>query len=108
MGMTIPLHPVHWKPCWRIIPSRFPPIQLFERVADPADLEAVLAVESLTNDRLRDEVGNLQLIPPAERISGPGSSHIMAAFTHLNPGASPMPVSASRRESALASFDRAH
>jgi len=83
--MMISVHRVHWEPCWRIIPSRFPPIQLFERVANPADLEAVLAVESLTNDRLRDEVGNLQLVPPAERLSGPGSSHIMAAFTHVNP-----------------------
>lgn len=85
MGVKTPLHSVRWTPCWRIIPSRFPPIQLFERVTDPADLEAVLAVESLTNDRLRDEVGNLQLVPSAERISGPGSSHIMAAFTHVNP-----------------------
>jgi hypothetical protein len=76
---------VKWLPCWRIIPSRFPPIQLFERVADPADLEAVMEIESMTNPRLRDEVGDIQLVPPEERISGPGTSIIMAAFTHLNP-----------------------
>lgn len=86
--MTISVHMVSWRPCWRIVPSRFPPIQLFERVTDPADLEAVITVESMTNDRLRDEVGNLQLVPDDDRISGPGTSHIMAAFTHLNPAGS--------------------
>ncbi|GAB5468030.1 MAG: hypothetical protein Kilf2KO_10600 [Rhodospirillales bacterium] len=83
--MTPPLAALVWRPSWRILPSRFPPISLFERVADPADLEAVLALESLTNPRLRQEVGALDLVPPAERVSGPGSSIVMAAFTHLNP-----------------------
>lgn len=83
--MSIPVTQVEWKPSWRIIPSRFPPIQLFERVAVPEDLEAVVAVESLTNPRLRDEAGDIQLVPPGDRISGPGSSVIMAVFTHLNP-----------------------
>jgi len=79
---------VEWKPCWRIIPSRFPPIQLFEDVANPDDLEAVFEIEAMTNDRLRDEVGELQLVPPQDRISGPGTSYTMAAFTHLNPDGS--------------------
>ena len=86
--MTIPVTQVTWLPSWRIIPSRFPPIQLFERVTDPADLEAVLALESLTNDRIRAEVGQLDLIPPEDRLAGPGTSAIMAAFTHLNPAGS--------------------
>lgn len=83
--MSPPVTRVEWKPSWRIIPSRFPPIQLFERVADPADLEVIFAVESLTNPRLRDEVGDIRLVPPEDRVSGQGSSIIMAAFTHLNP-----------------------
>ncbi len=83
---AIPRASFNWRPCYRIIPSRFPPIALFEDVADPADLEAVFRVESLTNDRLRDEIGELALIPPEERISGPGTSYIMGAFTHLAPG----------------------
>jgi len=76
---------VRWLPCYRIIPSSFTPINLFERVTDPADLETVLDIESMTNDRLRDEVGALNLVPPEDRISGPGTSPIMAAFTHLPP-----------------------
>ena len=83
--MNIPVAAVSWHPCYRIIPSRFPPINLFEEVADPDDLEAIYAVEALTNDRLREEVGDLSLVPEQDRISGPGTSPIMAAFTHLNP-----------------------
>ncbi len=75
---------VRWSPCYRIISSRFPPIQLFERVADPNDLDAVFAVESMTNSRLRDEVGELSHVLPAERVSGPGASWIMAPFTHIS------------------------
>ncbi len=40
------------------------------------------AVESLTNPRLRDEVGDIRLVPPEDRVYGDGASWIMAAFTH--------------------------
>lgn len=83
--MTPPRTDVAWAPCYRIISSRFPPIDLFEAVADPADLEAVFLIEAMTNDRLRHEAGDLFLVPPEDRVSGPGTSAIMAAFTHLNP-----------------------
>lgn len=80
--------PVDCARSYRIIPSRFPPIDLFERVADPVDLSATLAAEALTNPRLRQEMGELDLVPTADRISGPGTSPIMAAFTHPNPDGS--------------------
>jgi hypothetical protein len=82
----VPVSAIDWAPCVRIVPSRYPPVDLFERVADPADFEAVYEVEALTNDRLRAEVGEIALVPPAERVFGPGSSYIMAPFTHLAPG----------------------
>ena len=81
----IPIARIEWRPCFRIVPSRFPPINLFEAVADPADLEAVFQIEAMTNDRLREEAGDIRLVPPEDRVSGPGSTPIMAAFTHLNP-----------------------
>ena len=81
----IPISRIEWQPCFRIVPSRFPPISLFEAVADPADLAVVYQIEAMTNDRLREEVGDISLVPPDDRVSGPGSSPIMAAFTHLNP-----------------------
>lgn len=74
---------VDWDETYRLIPSRYPPIDLFERVADPADWEMVAAIEGLTNDRLRDEVGDISLVPPDQRVGGPGASPIMAAFTHV-------------------------
>jgi hypothetical protein len=85
MSDPVPVSEITWEPCYRIVPSRFPPIGLFERVANPADLDAIYAIEALTNDRLRDETGDLSLVLLEDRISGPGTSAIMAAFTHLNP-----------------------
>ncbi len=86
--MPAAVHPTHelaWSDSCRLIPSRFPPVSLFDAVADPADLAVVFAIEAMGNPRLREEVGQLQLVPPEQRIAGPGSSPIMAAFTHLNP-----------------------
>ena len=79
---------VRWQPCFRVIPSRYPTIHLFERVADPAEWETLYWIESLTNPRLRDEVGDIELVPPEERAFGPGGSVIMAPFTHLDPAGS--------------------
>lgn len=79
---------VHWRSAIRIIPSLFPPIDLFERVAKPVDLDAVHAIESAFNPRLRDAVGDLALVPRDQRIVGPGAGYIMAAFTHLSPDGS--------------------
>lgn len=72
-----------WPHLHRLVPSHFPPIDLFESVADPDELEIVYAIEALTNDRLREEAGELWRVPPTERVSGPGSSPVMAAFTHI-------------------------
>lgn len=80
----IPIARIDWRPCYRIVSSRFPPVGLYDAVADPDDLEAVFQIEAMTNDRLRDEVGDIALVPPEDRVSGPGTTPIMAAFTHLN------------------------
>lgn len=69
----------------RIVPSRFPPVGLFDRVTAAEDVEAVIAVESLTNDRLRDANGEVRRVPDAERVAGPGASYVMAPFTHVSP-----------------------
>jgi hypothetical protein len=79
---------VAWIGAWRIIPSRFPPQGVFDRIADPADLDALYALEAMTNDRLREEIGELELVPRARRVSGPGTQTVMAAFTHINPDGS--------------------
>lgn len=67
---------------YRVILSRYPQIDLFERVSSPQDWDVLYAVESLTNPRLRDEVGDIRLVAPEDRVYGDGASWIMAAFTH--------------------------
>lgn len=86
MVLTPPLRWIDWPDATRIIASKYPPIDLYERVSsDPAVWEALIAAEMLTNPRLRDDVGAIHLVPVAERVSGPGASYVMAPFTHLNP-----------------------
>jgi RES domain len=77
-------HRVRWAAACRIVPTRYPAITLFDRVADPADFEALYALEALTNERVRDELGQVDRVPAADRIYGPGSGPVMAAFTHVN------------------------
>ena len=67
---------------YRLIPSCFPPIDLFEG-ADSADFELLAEIEGFTNDRLRTVAGKLPLVPESDRIYGPGSTPVMAAFTHV-------------------------
>ena len=82
---TYTARPVRLSPCHRIVASRLPTIHLFERVADPADWDALYELESLTNPRIRNELGELRLVPVADRVSGPNASIVMAPFTHLSP-----------------------
>jgi hypothetical protein len=79
------LRRVAWSRATRIVASRYPPIDLFERVSpDPAVWEALIAAEQLVNPRVRDEAGEIRLVPAEERVSGPGASFVMASFTHVN------------------------
>lgn len=88
MSASPPEKRIRWTRAYRIVPSRFPPVGVFDRVADPADLDALYEIEALTNPRLREELGSLRMLPKERRISGPGTTPIMAAFTHLNPDGS--------------------
>jgi hypothetical protein len=82
---AVPLSPLAWTPCHRLIASRYPTVGLYDEIARPEDLDVVFAIEALTNPRVRQELGALSLVPPTERVSGPGATLVMAAFTHLNP-----------------------
>ncbi len=75
---------VRWQRACRIVPTRYPSINLFDRVADAADFDALYALESMSNERVRDELGQIERVPRDERLYGPGSGPIMAAFTHVN------------------------
>jgi hypothetical protein len=81
---AIPLADVRWPHAVRIIRSIYPPIDLFEDIADPADWPLILSGEQKTNPRLMETIGNLDLVPAKRRVSGPGASYLMAPFTHAS------------------------
>jgi hypothetical protein len=80
----VPVIDLNWRGAVRIIRSAFPPIDLFEDIADPADWPLLIAAEQKTNPRLMENLGNLDLVPPKRRVGGPGASYLMAPFTHVS------------------------
>jgi hypothetical protein len=75
---------VRWPQACRIVPTRYPAINLFDRVAGADDFDALYALEAMTNERLRDDLGEIARVAREHRVYGPGSGPIMAAFTHVN------------------------
>lgn len=71
-------------PSVRLIPSRFPPIGLFDTVATAADLEAVMELAGWTNDRL--VAHRIARLPKSEWVYGrANASIVMASFLHVAP-----------------------
>lgn len=81
---ALPRARIVWPGAVRIIRSLYPPIDLFEDIADPADWPLLIAAEQKTNPRLMESIGALDLVPPARRVAGPGASYLMAPFTHVS------------------------
>lgn len=83
-GIDVARTPVAWPGAVRIIRSLFPPIDLFEDIAEPADWPLLISAEQKTNPRLMETIGNLDLVPGDRRVGGPGASYLMAPFTHVS------------------------
>lgn len=83
--MLPPLSQVVWPQTHRLVMSHYPPVNLYDDVADPRDWEALAAAQAHTNPRIYEEIGDLSLVPPDRRLSGNGASWVMAAFTHVSP-----------------------
>ncbi len=66
----------------RLIPSRFPPVSVFDWAETKEELEEIFELESLTNDRLKGEYGDISLVSKNEWVIGEGTTPLMAAFTH--------------------------
>ncbi|NVZ67249.1 RES family NAD+ phosphorylase, partial [Pseudomonas gingeri] len=74
---------------YRLVNSKFPPIAVFDDVADADEFEVLYQVQALTNPRLRNELDQLELIPRDEIPFGiPGCAYATAPFTHVNPAGS--------------------
>jgi hypothetical protein len=66
-----------------MVPSLYPSRGVLDTVSSPADLPAVLELETWSNDRISNELGILHRIPTKEWVAGrPMASVIMAAFCH--------------------------
>jgi hypothetical protein len=81
---SISISEIRWRSSVRIIRSIFPPIDLFEDIADPADWPLIISAEQKTNPRLMETIGNLDLVPEQRSVAGPGASYLMAPFTHVS------------------------
>jgi hypothetical protein len=81
---SVPVSAVSWRGARRIIRSIHPPIDLFEDLADPQDWPLLVSAEQKTNPRLMETLGALDLVPPERRVGGPGSTFLMAPFTHVS------------------------
>lgn len=69
---------------YRIISTRYPPIDFFEKHVPPELLGPLWELEAETNPRLMLEAGDIGLVAAEDRVSGPGASIVMAAFTHID------------------------
>ncbi|WP_339847588.1 RES family NAD+ phosphorylase [uncultured Halopseudomonas sp.] len=74
---------------YRLVNSKFPPIAIFDDVASADEFEELYALQALTNPRLANQAGRLELIPRADIPFGiQGCSYAAAPFTHVNPDGS--------------------
>jgi len=80
--------PAHLQ-AYRLVNSKFPPTDLFDDVADADEFETLYQLQALTNPRLQNEAGRLELIARTEIPFGiPGCSYAAGPFTHVNPAGS--------------------
>ena len=82
---SLHLSAVKWEAAVRIVRSTYPPIAIFEDIADPADWPLLLSAEQKTNPRLMENIGNLDLVPERRRVGGHGASYLIAPFCHVSP-----------------------
>ena len=75
---------VNWQSSYRLIPSRFPPVELYAPVADERDWEALKRVEALTNPRVQNT--NAMLLP--EDQGKIDQNWLVAPFAYPNPESS--------------------
>lgn len=72
-------------PHYRIIASRYPPIDVFEDLGlTPEEARLAFALEALTNDRLQKPLSRLTRLPDEEIVLGPSAGYVMAAFLHTS------------------------
>lgn len=69
---------------YRLVPSRFPPVGVFDRVSNADELVLLFELEGLTNDRIANHP-RLDLVAREDIRVGDGWTPVMAAFCHPSP-----------------------
>ncbi|MEH6564334.1 MAG: RES family NAD+ phosphorylase [Halopseudomonas sp.] len=88
-AQTLPALPAADLRGYRLVNSKFPPIAIFDDVASADEFEELYALQALTNPRLANQAGRLEMIPRQDIPFGiPGCSYAAAPFTHVNPDGS--------------------
>lgn len=73
-----------WKAQYRVIATRYPPVDLFERTdLTEREKRAVFHAQRRVNPRLRQAAGQLSMVRPGDMLNGPNASIVMASFTHI-------------------------
>ncbi|MFT3858220.1 MAG: RES family NAD+ phosphorylase [Aquabacterium sp.] len=74
---------VPWQPSYRLVHSRFPPVSIFEACESAEELEIIALIQGLTKERILQEQGALQRVPPEDQLFGHGTTPVMAAFCYV-------------------------
>jgi len=74
-----------WKRSVKLVATVFPPLDLFEDVSGPEDLDVLMALRARVDPSIGGRIGPALAIPPAERVYGPGAGYVMAPFAYPSP-----------------------
>ena len=76
------LRRVEWSEAFRLIPSRFPPVELYQPIAPKHEWDALKRIEAMTNPRLREKAGAGLLLPEDRGVD---QNWLVAPFTYPDP-----------------------
>ena len=86
---SLPLESFDKQKGYRLINSKFPPISLFDDVAGADEFDVLYEIQQLTNPRIKNDVGDLNLLPHNKiPYTIKGCSWAVSPFTHINPAGS--------------------
>ena len=76
-----PITPGHQSGVFRVVPGSFTAVSFYERLTPGADLDAHLVVLGILDPEVLRSIGDPSLVPPHQRVYGPGSGWVMPCFT---------------------------
>lgn len=65
-------------------PARASTMHHFQRIAGEHDWNLLDAVEAITDDHAREQIGQIELVPAQERLGGADAEAVMSAFTRFS------------------------